>query len=255
MYSYCKYCNKRFKKFKPAHYYCSIKCYDTMYSIEQKIKRDNIRKLKFRTCPICNKKFNNSTGSQKTCSKKCSKLLKYTKSKITKHNWYIRNKELVCSRQKQYRKDNKEHYRTIFNTRRKIRRHTDILFSLHDNLSTNLRNNLKKYVKADKTCSILKICNFSIEEFKIHLENQFTPEMSWNNYGVYWDIGHKIPVSWAISKKEMVNIFYNLNNLFPIEKYENRHVQSNNYAIIDNIKFYDKNSAINYFKKTYNLEN
>jgi 5-methylcytosine-specific restriction endonuclease McrA len=50
---------------------------------------------------------------------------------------------------------------------------------------------LKEY-KSEKT---LNLIGCSKEEFMLHLENQFTPEMTWKNYGTYWELDHIIPLS------------------------------------------------------------
>ena len=36
-------------------------------------------------------------------------------------------------------------------------------------------------------------CNFN--EYSEYLENQFDKNMSWENYGEYWEIDHIIPLS------------------------------------------------------------
>ena len=47
--------------------------------------------------------------------------------------------------------------------------------------------------KNNKTESVLILLACSIEEFKIHLEKQFTPEMNWDNHGEVWEIDHIKP--------------------------------------------------------------
>jgi 5-methylcytosine-specific restriction endonuclease McrA len=50
---------------------------------------------------------------------------------------------------------------------------------------------LKEY-KSQKTLDLL---GCSREEFILHLEKQFDKNMSWGNYGVYWEVDHIIPLS------------------------------------------------------------
>lgn len=45
----------------------------------------------------------------------------------------------------------------------------------------------KKFIKSHPTLDLL---GCTIEEFKIHIEKQFTPEMNWENQGSYWHIDH-----------------------------------------------------------------
>ena len=39
------------------------------------------------------------------------------------------------------------------------------------------------------------IMGYTLAQLMRHLEKQFTPEMSWSNYGTYWHVDHKIPIS------------------------------------------------------------
>ncbi len=55
--------------------------------------------------------------------------------------------------------------------------------------------------------------------FKIHIEKQFLPGMSWENYGL-WHIDHIVPISIAKSEEEML-IFGKFTNLRPMWAKEN----------------------------------
>jgi len=60
----------------------------------------------------------------------------------------------------------------------------------------------KGFPKTGRTEEILG-CSF--EELKIHLENQFTEGMSWDNFGK-WHIDHVIPLSSACNEDEMLKL-------------------------------------------------
>jgi hypothetical protein len=90
-------------------------------------------------------------------------------------------------------------------------------------LKEALRARIYNSLKDEKDRSTDEYLGCDIQTYKQHLENQFTSEMSWENYGVYWDIDHI----------KQVNIFnfknnteqqecFNYNNLRPLEKIENR---------------------------------
>ena len=70
------------------------------------------------------------------------------------------------------------------------------------------------YNKDKPTCEILGYDN---ESLKLHLANQFTEGMSWDNYGE-WHIDHIIPVSWWISQgvtdPSIINALENLQPLW-----------------------------------------
>jgi len=55
-----------------------------------------------------------------------------------------------------------------------------------------LNHALKNNFKNGKTLDLL---GCSIKEFKIFLENQFDQNMTWENYGKYWEIDHIHPLS------------------------------------------------------------
>jgi hypothetical protein len=91
---------------------------------------------------------------------------------------------------------------------------------------------LKGMSKTKRTEEILG-CTY--KQVKTHLESQFEPWMSWDNWGgrlvteqnVSWDIDHIIPLSSAQSEEEI----YKLNhytNLRPLCSYVNRFIKRDN---------------------------
>lgn len=62
----------------------------------------------------------------------------------------------------------------------------------------------------------------SPNEVKLHLENQFVNDMSWDNYGGKngWQIDHIIPLSSAKTKEELMALFH-YTNLQPLSKEDN----------------------------------
>jgi len=137
--------------------------------------------------------------------------------------YYLNNKEKISKRSKKYNDNNKEKlaiiwkkYRTTNKTRynkQKLeyesnRRKSDPLYKLKGNIRTLITKTIKDfgYVKKSKSYDILG-CTF--EEFKIHIENQFTEGMNWDNHGSgqdKWNFDHKIPVSWAKDEDELLRL-------------------------------------------------
>ncbi len=78
---------------------------------------------------------------------------------------------------------------------------------------------------------ILIILGCEIIDFKQHLENQFEPWMTWDNYGLYngelnygWDVDHIIPMRDA----DTIERAYELNhytNLQPLDSKLNRDIK------------------------------
>lgn len=69
--------------------------------------------------------------------------------------------------------------------------HTDIEYKLR----VNLRNRIYQYLTKGDNEKSIDFLGCSINEWKTFLENQFTAEMKWENYGSYWEIDHIIPLA------------------------------------------------------------
>jgi len=96
---------------------------------------------------------------------------------------------------------------------------------------TSLRNlikNTKEKLNTPKQDKLIIELKYTPSQFKIHIENQFTEGMNWNNLNNKkdgWNIDHKIPLSWF--KQKTPNYIVNhLNNLQPMWKKQN--LQKNN---------------------------
>ena len=157
--------------------------------------------------------------------------LKYDKQKAKKY--YKFNEEKIKKQVQIYYNNNKEVILEKAYKHRKQRCKYDNLFKLRLNIRSLICLSIKKkgYLKNSKTEQILG-CSF--EEFKAHIESQWKPWMSWDNYGLYngtenygWDIDHIIPTSSAKTEEDL----YNLNhytNLQPLCSYVNRVIKKDN---------------------------
>lgn len=115
--------------------------------------------------------------------------------------YYKDNKEVVDKSNRQWRKSNKEavkEWRNQYESKRK----QDPLYKLICRTRSMISRVIKQwgFKKSSRTHQILG-CSF--EEFKIHIESQFTDGMSWDNYGE-WHYDHKTPVSWALTQEEII---------------------------------------------------
>jgi len=90
------------------------------------------------------------------------------------------------------------------NKYRKHRRKTDPMFKLTCNIRTLIYATIKSRgdVKKSKSYEILG-CTY--EEFKAHLEKQFTNGMNWLNQGE-WHLDHIYPASKAISESHLIEL-------------------------------------------------
>jgi len=85
-----------------------------------------------------------------------------------------------------------------------------------------LRARIRKVVISGRFPSTEYITGCSMDELRVHLENHFTPQMSWDNHGKYWHIDHIKPcASFDLSKEEEQKKCFHYSNLRPLPAIEN----------------------------------
>jgi len=197
-----------------------------------------------RICKKCNNSkdlndfyFNKNTKDKldKICkSCKISNTKKYAINfKIENPNyskqWYIKNQALIKDkakklylgnksehnlRVKKYQLENKDKIR-VRDKEYKRKKLKDPIFKI----THNLRLYLKRYLKSKKNISSSVLIGCSISDLKLYLENQFKPEMTWENHGKVWEIDHIIPCSFFdLTKEEEQQKCYHYTNLQPLFK-------------------------------------
>ena len=132
---------------------------------------------------------------------------------------YWKNPEKNRNQALVYYKNNKEKRNMYARAYSKKRRKEDINYKISVNIRTRLyvaiRNGYKKG-------SAIKDLGCSIEELKNYLFSLFSSEMNWNNYGEYWHIDHKIPLSlFNLENVECFKKAVHYTNLQPLEKIAN----------------------------------
>jgi len=159
--------------------------------------------------------------------------------KKNKQEYYLSNHKETREHQNKYRELNREkinaqkreHYklnkeRLIKNSsdyKKNNRKKNDPLYKLRITISERIRQALKyhlagTYKKKDSTIELL---GCSVDELKIHLQNQFKEGMTWQNHGE-WHIDHIIPcAAFDLSKKEDCLKCFNYKNLQPLWAHEN----------------------------------
>lgn len=205
-----------------------------------------------KTCTRCkilkpasefHKKKSSSDGHRTVC-KECRKSYYEDNKHLLSILWkqrYEANKQVYLDYQKKYRENNpqkiagyqKEYYQTNKSTKKEydreytaIKRNTDTLYKLKGNISTLIRNGISNngHRKKSKTAEIL---GCSIEDFKIHIESQFTEGMTWDNYP-QWQLDHITPISWANTEEEIIALNH-YTNFQPLWEGDNRK-KSNKFA-------------------------
>jgi hypothetical protein len=125
------------------------------------------------------------------------KGLTYCKAchKKNREIYYIKNKESKIKYASEYRKLNIDKVRNTVNVYYKKRRQTDIEFRLRESLRARINSGLNRDLNGGEFGTSLELLGCSIQIWKNHLEQQFTSEMNWDNYGSYWEIDHIYPLS------------------------------------------------------------
>jgi hypothetical protein len=100
----------------------------------------------------------------------------------------------------------------------KKQKRKDSIFRLKENLRTYFYRTI-----TNKSNSVFKYLDCSIEEFKLHLEKQFNQNMNWKNYGIYWEVDHIDPIeNFNFTNESEIYECWNYKNLQPLTINENR---------------------------------
>jgi hypothetical protein len=163
-----------------------------VFFYKQKISKDGHHNI----CICCRKEYNlkvKEITSQHYLDNK-------EKYKNNSKKYYLNNKEKICVKstewgkknpikvkqhQKKWNKNNLEYFRKW----RKKQWDFNPNFRLRVILGNRLNELLKKS-KTYKENNIIELINCSIEELKLYLEQQFKPEMTWENHGEIWEVDH-----------------------------------------------------------------
>jgi hypothetical protein len=134
-------------------------------------------------------------------------------------SWSAKNKERVKEIQKRWKKDKPEMAAAIWKRSNKKVRST-----INGKLSDSIRRRINKTLKNGwKGGHWEDLVGYTVESLKLHLEKQFRPGMTWDNYGK-WHIDHKVPISnfhyQSYQDKEFIKC-WRLSNLQPLWALEN----------------------------------
>jgi 5-methylcytosine-specific restriction endonuclease McrA len=131
----------------------------------------------------------NKDGYEYYC-KSCKSQIGNRKERDAKY--YQKNKSRIIKANRAYELANKERSKENHRLYMAKRRKEDIEFRLIDNYRSRINVALKGQLKEQ---TFKEFIGCSIKQFKFHLESQFTDLMSWENYGIYWEIDHIKPLS------------------------------------------------------------
>lgn len=98
---------------------------------------------------------------------------------------------------------------------------TDPVFRAKAMLRSRLTYMLKTNQKTSFGSDLHHALGASYSEVRKHIERQFSAGMSWENYGVIWEIDHVVPLYTATTAEEVHQLFYYM-NLQPLVPDANR---------------------------------
>ena len=159
-------------------------------------------------------------------------------------NHYHENKEEIAKKHSEYWKENAEHLKQkkreyLAANRERARRWnkryrdanrqklTDKLRERRRNdpflrLREAIRGSVRAYLGSNKTrrSATFEIVGCTPDFLRSHLEKQFKPGMTWENYGSHWHVDHRIPLASGNSPEEIMGLSH-WTNLQPLEAMEN----------------------------------
>lgn len=168
----CERCGKEFTPYKnhPNHKYC---------------------------CPAYHKRTTNDlrtlTIEERTEYKKQYYKQWYAANKDKVANWNAENKEHIKAKRKACIAANKDRYKGYKREAKKRRMKNDIDYRLKVRISQKIRTTINGKKLYNHSLDLL---GCSVKEAREHLQRQFKPGMTWDNWGVKgWHIDHIIPIS------------------------------------------------------------
>ena len=211
----------------PIQYKHCSKC-KQLLSIDNFYKNKSSKDGLYSRCKLCHIQQTQDyrTNNQEKVKQFKGEYYQNNKDNYRKYNKTRREKnpELVKEYQRKYRLKNKDERnkrrregRYAYEQARKLK---DPIYNLKCSIgkliSVSLRS--RNYTKKSRTYEILG-CTY--EEFKVHIEQQFTDGMTWDNKGKYgWHIDHIKPLCLATNEEELLALNH-YSNLQPLWWYDN----------------------------------
>ncbi len=132
--------------------------------------------------------------------------------------YYRLNKEKESLRAKEYRKKNIKRQTKLHTIYTRERRRNDPEFKLLCNLRNRMYDTISK---GQKSLNTMFLIGCEIDYLMFHIQEQFTHDMSWDNYGL-WHIDHIKPCAkFDLSKFEEQLKCFNFKNLQPLWAIDN----------------------------------
>ena len=138
------------------------------------------------------------------------------KRKDKRRQYNLDNKDAVSEYNKKYYNKNIDMFQ--YNYKKYL--DTNPQFKIIHNTRVRINKALKHNYKKSSSKELL---GCDLDFYKQYLENQFKKDMSWENYGVLWDIDHIKPcASFDLSLEEEQKKCFHYSNTQPLYKIDNQ---------------------------------
>lgn len=215
----CKTCFRKESKYNKTCNKCKNRKPISLYVDGSKICSDCINKDKLeilegmRICSKCDVKTDiNRFSNKSNIFFNCVNNDRYRRIESGLSKKYPTSVEKM----KEWRKNNKEHlseYRRKYSSNKYK---NDIDYKL----TVICRSFLRRCFYSKDGQRTHDILGYSANKLRQRLEFQFTEKMNWGNYGVYWNIDHRKPLS-NFERNTPIYIINALSNLKPVIKSDN----------------------------------
>jgi len=216
--------NKEARKLNSANYYNKNK---EIVLEKMKIYADTNKEARAER----GKKWYNTNKEKISEQRKIKHLENREQNNERKRNYHAQNREKLNQKSREYAKanvDKRREYKKKWreNNRNKLREQKMERYYFDDNyrLKHNLSNRMRLALHgADKSSKTMELLGCDIDFLHDYIEAEFTPEMTWENYGTYWQVDHIRPcASFDLTDPAQQKICFHWSNLQPLKAIENQ---------------------------------
>jgi len=157
-----------------------------------------------------------STGVCLECSRESNRARKAYKA-----DHYLKNRDAVILRVSEHYQKNKakkiaccsayqkKNLKRILEQRR-LRAQSDPVYALKERVRGLIKSAISKNGLSGKRSATSEILGCTPEQFRRHIERQFLPRMTWENFGD-WHLDHVVPISSAITEDDIYRLNHHTN--------------------------------------------
>lgn len=215
-------------------------------------------------CKECHKKVEVESRRFKLCAEcsrrkqleRCRDYKKKNQENVSKYNKQYKsvNKKELSDYNRTYNLEHREEIQTRQTAQHRKRRETDIQFKI----SKKLRSSFTKYLNSKRKTIIADTVGCSLKEYKKWIEFNFDENMSWDNYGEYWQIDHVLCIYlFDLTLIDEQKLCFDWKNTRPLNKIKNLGRETLDIRDILNheirLHYFEKNNKIGYDHLEYDF--